>query len=93
MTENKRFKLAYKQDEWWAVRDGEITLWKEEVIHLLNELSEENEELKTSKEYWKNKCLSQDSLNQILRNELSFSRYIIELAKEDGANENCIRKR
>ena len=30
----------------WAVRDGDITLWKEEVIHLLNELSDENEQLK-----------------------------------------------
>lgn len=46
MTENKRFKLAYKKGDWWAVRDGEITLWKEEVIHLLNELYEENVELK-----------------------------------------------
>ena len=91
MTE-KRFKLAYKKDDWWAVRDGEITLWKEEVIHLLNELNEENEELKervkqlqidntvlnkrygalisenedlnTSKEYWREKCLSKDSYNK-----------------------------
>lgn len=46
MTENKRFKLAYEKGNWWAVRDGDITLWKEEVIHLLNELSEENEQLK-----------------------------------------------
>lgn len=36
MTE-KRFELAYEKDNWWAVRDGEITLWKEEVISLLNE--------------------------------------------------------
>ena len=46
MTENKRFELAYEKGNWWAVRDGDITLWKEEVIHLLNELSEENEQLK-----------------------------------------------
>lgn len=46
MTENKRFTLAYKKDDWWAVRDGEITLWKEEVIYLLNELHEENKRLK-----------------------------------------------
>ena len=45
MTE-KRFKLAYKEDDWWAVRDGEITLWKEEVVHLLNELHEENRQLR-----------------------------------------------
>ena len=49
MTENKRFTLAYKKDDWWAVRDGEITLWKEEVIHLLNELHEKNEELKAER--------------------------------------------
>lgn len=41
----KRFTLAYNED-WWAVRDGEITLWKEEVIDLLNELNDENEQLK-----------------------------------------------
>ena len=42
MTE-KRFELAYEKGNWWAVRDGDITLWKEEVIHLLNELHEENQ--------------------------------------------------
>ena len=46
MTENKRFELAYEKGNWWAVRDEDITLWKEEVIHLLNELHEENQELK-----------------------------------------------
>lgn len=33
----KRFELAYEQGDWWAVRDGDITLWKEEVVGLLNE--------------------------------------------------------
>lgn len=33
----KRFELAYSDDGWWAVRDSEITLWKEEVVDLLNE--------------------------------------------------------
>ena len=42
----KRFELAYEQGNWWAVRDGNITLWKEEVVDLLNELAEENEQLK-----------------------------------------------
>lgn len=93
MMTKKRFKLAYTKDDWWAVRDGEITLWKEEVIHLLNELHEDNEELKervkqlqidntvikkrygalisenedlnTSKEYWREKCLSKDSYNKL----------------------------
>ena len=48
MTE-KRFTLAY-DDDWWAVREGEITLWKEEVVDLLNSLNEENKELKFSLE-------------------------------------------
>ena len=47
MTETKRFELAYEKGNWWAVRDGDITLWKEEVIHLLNELHEENQKLLT----------------------------------------------
>lgn len=50
MTENKRFTLAYEKGNWWAVRDYDITLWKEEVISLLNELYEENEQLKQSNE-------------------------------------------
>ena len=43
MSETKRFELAYEKGNWWAVRDGDITLWKEEVIHLLNELHYENQ--------------------------------------------------
>ena len=35
MTE-KRFELAYETNRqnvvWWAVRDGDITLWKEETV-------------------------------------------------------------
>ena len=46
MTENKRFTLAYEKGNWWAVKDGDITLWKEEVVGLLNALHEENEQLK-----------------------------------------------
>ena len=37
---NKRFNLAYKQGDWWAVNDSGITLWKEEVIYLLNKQDE-----------------------------------------------------
>lgn len=47
MTKNKRFELAYEKGNWWAVRDGDITLWKEEVISLLNVLHEENQKLLT----------------------------------------------
>lgn len=42
----KRFTLAYEKENWWAVRDGAITLWKEEVITELNKLHEENQVLK-----------------------------------------------
>jgi hypothetical protein len=46
----KRFSLAYETNDqnciWWAVRDGDVTLWKEEVITLLNELYEENKNLR-----------------------------------------------
>ena len=42
----------------WAVRDGDITLWKEEVIHLLNELSDENEQLKQSQKEFEDECQS-----------------------------------
>ena len=46
----KRFTLAYETNDqnciWWAVRNGDITLWKEEVVDLLNELHEENEQLR-----------------------------------------------
>lgn len=45
----KRFALAYETNDqysiWWAVRDGDITLWKEEVVDCLNSLHEENERL------------------------------------------------
>lgn len=43
----KRFSLAYETNDqqviWWAVRDCDVTLWKEEVVHLLNEQWEEIE--------------------------------------------------
>lgn len=48
MIENKRFGLAYDHGGWWAVRDGDITLWKEEVVDLLNKLFDENQFLKNS---------------------------------------------
>ena len=43
--ESKRFNLAYEKGEWWAVNDSGICLWKEEVIHTLNELYETNQGL------------------------------------------------
>lgn len=52
-SENKRFGLAYEQGNWWAVRDGDITLWKEEVIHLLNEYDDKNKDLQDGYEEYR----------------------------------------
>ena len=49
----KRFELAYEQGDWWAVRDGDITLWKEEVVGLLNEQQSTINELKEAIDYLK----------------------------------------
>ena len=53
MTE-KRFTFAYETNNqyliWWAVRDGDITLWKEEVVDLLNDLNDECNFLKIENE-------------------------------------------
>ena len=57
----KRFELAYEQGDWWAVRDGDITLWKEEVVALLNELAEENEALKK---------FIKDNFNEMMDNKM-----------------------
>lgn len=43
MTE-KRFKLEVS-DDWWRVIDNGVTLWKEEVVCLLNEQEERIKEL------------------------------------------------
>lgn len=49
MTE-KRFTLAYADYDWWAICDKEnpteLGISDEEVVKLLNELYEENEQLK-----------------------------------------------
>ena len=42
---SERFELAYEKGNWWAVKDYDITLWKEEVIYLLNQLHKDNERL------------------------------------------------
>ena len=80
MPEYKRFKFACTTNGWVVLDEG-IILWKDEILYLLNELHEENEKLKQkneelneNKEYWKAECLSNGSLNQILRNELDIAR-------------------
>ena len=61
----KRFTLAYETNDqnciWWAVRNGDITLWKEEVVDLLNELHEENQYLKSLK--WNQDCIKEISIS------------------------------
>ena len=46
----KRFKLAYADYDWWAICDKEnpteLGISGEDVVELLNELSEENEQLR-----------------------------------------------
>ena len=75
MTVNNRFQLAYETNDqyciWWAVRDGDITLWKEEVVSLLNQL---NQELKTVKELhqlWMNEALTSRETINSLKKELA----------------------
>ena len=69
MTENKRFELAYEHDNWWAVRDGDITLWKEEVVDLLNELADENEQLKDALNQRTDQCDKYYKENKQLKSE------------------------
>lgn len=68
----KRFELAYEQGNWWAVRDGDITLWKEEVVYLLNSLSEENEQLRQVVDYWQKKYEEGTETFQISENDTTF---------------------
>lgn len=75
--EEKRFALAYEQGNWWAVRDGDITLWKEEVIHLLNEQQDTiqslKEELKLEQDFasrWQKESEMLAKENEQLRTQL-----------------------
>ena len=78
MTE-KRFTLAYEKGNWWAVKDGDITLWKEETIALLNSLNEENEQLKTQ-------------LSQFAKVNLEGVTKVQSLAKENEQLKQLIKK-
>ena len=68
MTE-KRFNLAYEMGDWWAVTDGDITLWKEEVVSLLNELFNEIEQLKKENQKLKTQLLHGDGVCDICKHE------------------------
>lgn len=52
MTE-KQFTLAYENEDWWAVKNGEITLWKEEVVDLMNKMHDKNKQLEKDNEWLK----------------------------------------
>ena len=74
MVDDKRFTLAYEKGNWWAVRDYDITLWKEEVIYLLNELHEENQQLRQKLKLTNNMDKIQyhlNQLNQLLNDDLN----------------------
>ena len=80
-TENKRFELANVLGNWWEVRDGDITLWKEEVIDLLNELNDENEQLKQSYKEFEDEC--QSTFNAMSRKQNDLYRKNFKLKEEN----------
>ena len=74
---DKRFTLAYEKGKWWAVRDGTITLWKEETIHTLNEqdkriieLENENKNLKQQNKKYIMMVNSNSELNDEIYEQL-----------------------
>lgn len=83
MTE-KRYTLAYKKGDWWAVKDGDITLWKEEVIATLNKQDKRIQELKQEKERYKR--LSEIKNEQINNRILTIREFIDNCSNEDVKN-------
>ena len=83
MTENKRFRLGYvcgdygliDNDEWIDLHSMSENSEKnvQICINKMNELADENEQLKKEKEFWKSDACSLSSLNSILSNELSIA--------------------
>ena len=72
MTE-KRFTLAYETNDqnciWWAVRNGDITLWKEEVVDLLNKQHETIQSLISDSEKYRKLSIQFDNRNKELVSE------------------------
>jgi len=81
----KRFTLAYEKGNWWAVKDGDITLWKEEVIGLLNEQDETINELKAElmirKPLYSHRELEEDNKRLHERYDFLHERYAMLLLK------------
>ena len=84
MTENKRFRLGYvcgdygliDNDEWIDLHSMSENSEKNVklCINKMNELADENEELKQQKEVWKQICCSNSNFNSILLHELDIAR-------------------
>lgn len=104
MIENKRFELAYEKGNWWAVRDGDITLWKEEVVELLNKLNNENKELKRKaldmemdRDYYRTKSASleegylqlQRENDRLLKENKQYKSLFFELVETALTDKNC----
>ena len=66
MTENKRF---YLDENGINDREYEFSiLGEDELVDIINDLNDENEQLKKEKEFWKSDACSLSSLNSILLN-------------------------
>ena len=83
MTE--RYELAYELDNWWAVRDGAITLWKEEVVDLLNEQEKRINELEKEKHN-----IIQTIINYYNEDFNGHKKDFQSLLEDIGFNEDCI---
>lgn len=65
--ENQSFTDNLTEKTYW------IDNGLDDIVDLLNELSDENEQLKKEKEIWKSDACSLSSLNSILSNELNIA--------------------
>lgn len=79
----KRYALAYDNGTWWAVLDGEITLWKEEVVARLNEQDETIHRLKDAKKSYKQDWKACVSYCDTYKCEIHVLKDNIEGLKED----------
>lgn len=100
MSTEKRFTLAYEKGNWWAVKDGDITLWKEEVVGLLNELNDKCEFLEIENEALEDGATKYAELyhkslkeNEQLKNEKeSWKKSWIEEMEDQEEQSKCILK-
>ena len=95
----KRFTLAYEKGNWWAVKDGDITLWKEEVVGLLNALHEENVKLQARNKYLATKIQRERNIhvkehekweNEIQKENEKLKQLLLQFYTEDEINAEMI---